>query len=615
MAVSQETFARKKPDQLVYLELGSGNGGMLISVSEDGFRFRAVSPLRPDSGVPFAFSLDGKHRLQGVGEVEWLEDDGKSGGLRFTELSPDSRVAIDQWLAEDSRSHSGREATPAAATPLDTMEKIREELRSGYPARPPEELRGSQRAQRETPALKEKPARADQPKPKTSSVPPAPKPVTPPAKTPAPAILTNSAFLKTPREATEQGSNAPTAPAPSAGSPNVATQPTVSVRPPFSTPASEPPAIQPATEVPHSPPPAQEAAPSRRASGSASARPPFTKPALETPAKAPAPIPSAAAAALEAAAPLPTLRTFTVNDSGDVSSATVPVRPYIPPPEDSYDQAWASAKLTAPPESPHLSRAAAGAIIGIALLLIVGALALSFRHDIGTMVIDLGRKISGESHSSAPTSSAPPETGSDAGKAAESQPGEAGNSAAKNETAPASGSNLNSSTPTDSGTNNVEAPPKSEVKPTDETADSKAPSTTIAPRTTGTHPPNTTAPKSATRSTQQAASPARAAKPVEVPPVTETAGDESGLGEFNLARDFLKSGNRQQDLPKAVALLWSGVRKGYVPAEVTLADLYRRGDGVEKNCDQARVLLVAASKKGSPDARRMLEFMAENGCE
>jgi len=64
-----------------------------------------------------------------------------------------------------------------------------------------------------------------------------------------------------------------------------------------------------------------------------------------------------------------------------------------------------------------------------------------------------------------------------------------------------------------------------------------------------------------------------------------------------------------------VDLLWAGVRKGYVPAEVTLADLFRRGDGVEKNCDQARVLLVAASKKGSLDARQMLEHMAEQGCE
>ena len=84
MEVSQKSFSRKKPDQLVYLELGSGNGGMLLSISEDGFRFRAVSALRPNGLMPFAFSFDGSHRLQGIGEVEWLEDDGKSGGMPWT---------------------------------------------------------------------------------------------------------------------------------------------------------------------------------------------------------------------------------------------------------------------------------------------------------------------------------------------------------------------------------------------------------------------------------------------------------------------------------------------------------------------------------------------------
>jgi TPR repeat protein len=89
----------------------------------------------------------------------------------------------------------------------------------------------------------------------------------------------------------------------------------------------------------------------------------------------------------------------------------------------------------------------------------------------------------------------------------------------------------------------------------------------------------------------------------------------SGQEEFLVARDILRGSNRQQDLSRAVALLWASVKKGHVPAEVTLADLYRRGDGVEKNCDQARVLLVAASKKGSIEARHMLEQIAEQGCE
>src|SRR5262249_48073777 len=151
MEVSQKPFSRKKPDQLVYLELGSGNGGMLLSVSEDGFRFRAVSPLRPQGLMPFAFSFDGNRRLQGIGEVEWLEDDGKSGGMRFVEVSSDFRSALDQWLAlESSRARSSREVTPAAAAPFDTMQKIREELRRGY-SQPPAR-KDSQEACPESPA-------------------------------------------------------------------------------------------------------------------------------------------------------------------------------------------------------------------------------------------------------------------------------------------------------------------------------------------------------------------------------------------------------------------------------------------------------------------------------
>jgi len=78
MEVGHKNFAQKRPDQLVYLELGAGNGGMLLSISGDGFRFRAVAPLRPNGAVPFAFSLDGSKRLEGTGEIEWLEDDGKA---------------------------------------------------------------------------------------------------------------------------------------------------------------------------------------------------------------------------------------------------------------------------------------------------------------------------------------------------------------------------------------------------------------------------------------------------------------------------------------------------------------------------------------------------------
>src|SRR5436309_3121885 len=65
------------------------------------------------------------------------------------------------------------------------------------------------------------------------------------------------------------------------------------------------------------------------------------------------------------------------------------------------------ARLSAPQDSPHLTRAAAGSIVAIALAVILGALIYNFRQDIGATFIQLGQSISGgDNHSAA---SAPPQ--------------------------------------------------------------------------------------------------------------------------------------------------------------------------------------------------------------
>jgi hypothetical protein len=60
--------------------------------------------------------------------------------------------------------------------------------------------------------------------------------------------------------------------------------------------------------------------------------------------------------------------------------------------------------------------------------------------------------------------------------------------------------------------------------------------------------------------------------------------------------------------------LWSAVQAGNVQAALTLADIYLRGDGVPANCDQARVLLLVASKKGSAVAIKKLKELDATGC-
>jgi hypothetical protein len=611
MEVSQKSFARKKPDQLVYLELGSGNGGMLLSVSEDGFRFRAVSPLRPNGLMPFAFSFDGSHRLQGIGEVEWLEDDGKSGGMRFVEVSPEFRSSIHQWLALDSsRPDPGREGTPAASTPLDTMEKIREELRRGYPNAPKADRRDAKtEPDAVTPPKREVPPQRPQSEP--------PHQQTTSASTGSDERVADaSRFAELKRDVPDfrSASSSQTISEPQA-TPSVPAQ-SERLRN-ERTRSPEPP--------PFSPPPftrlaeSEEPAPQENASSAflkqseptspAASASTKTEPASRIPRSA-VPIPTETPQSIPSAhASADALRRPFRNDPSSHSA-----RPYIPPVEESFDAAWERAKLTAPPEAPHLSRAAAGSIIGIALAVILGALAFNFRQEIGELIVALGQKISGENHAAAPAvvPARKPETQS----ATDSNSNASDPSAAQSK--PEATAGTQGLPPQTTGDANGTPDTRGASSGTLHDAPSSAVRDATSRESTSSPARNTTASKPANGAANSAANGATGSVP-QVPPgssVSSVIGSEPGSGqnEFDTARELLRSDHRQRDLSKAVNLLWAGVRKGYVPAVVTLADLYRRGDGVEKNCDQAQVLLVAASKKGSSEARHMLEQMAEAGC-
>lgn len=89
---------------------------------------------------------------------------------------------------------------------------------------------------------------------------------------------------------------------------------------------------------------------------------------------------------------------------------------------------------------------------------------------------------------------------------------------------------------------------------------------------------------------------------------------EAGQSELAAAMSYLNGGNGQRDSSKAVRLLWAAVGNGNSAAEVMLADLYVKGDGVPKNCAQGRVLLIAAAKSGDAHAKLKLNELKTNGC-
>jgi hypothetical protein len=84
-----------------------------------------------------------------------------------------------------------------------------------------------------------------------------------------------------------------------------------------------------------------------------------------------------------------------------------------------------------------------------------------------------------------------------------------------------------------------------------------------------------------------------------------TALSDSGNQELARAQALL-SGGARSDASQASIWLWKAVGKNNGAAVLMLADLYARGNGVPQSCDQARILLSAAAKKGSAEATQKL---------
>jgi len=99
MVTERRQSPRCKPFGLVYLNLASDNGGIVLDASEDGLQFQAVAPVQHDDGpMPVWFTLNPANRIETVGEVVWTDETKKTGGLRFTNLEGESRLQIRKWL-------------------------------------------------------------------------------------------------------------------------------------------------------------------------------------------------------------------------------------------------------------------------------------------------------------------------------------------------------------------------------------------------------------------------------------------------------------------------------------------------------------------------------------
>jgi len=90
----------------------------------------------------------------------------------------------------------------------------------------------------------------------------------------------------------------------------------------------------------------------------------------------------------------------------------------------------------------------------------------------------------------------------------------------------------------------------------------------------------------------------------------------NGSEELSLAESYLAgTAGKQRDSAEAAKWLWKAVAKHNPEATELLSELYLRGDGVPKNCEQARVLLDAGARRGVRAAADRLAHLQDFGCQ
>jgi PilZ domain len=481
---------RKRPPRLIYVDLSGANGGMVRDISEEGFAVRAMMPLTPGENTPFSFLLGESTRIEGEGEVVWVEDKGKVAGIRFTQMPAQMRKDIQNWLNDVTDVPETKEEQRANAK---NFNELREELRNA----PPRSSASAAKASKSR------------------------WPIQSPESEPEGGFQERSE--EEPAEVHEQQERRaaahpilfPGASHSAAGHDHVESK------------FEERPAAREAFENSFRAQPAPRRVPGPNRSGQLPPLPDISKILMQPPKKA-----------------------------------------------SSYGH---QAPVLEPLDAPHMYESQHGGwfTASRAIMIMIGLAAVvavyAYRQTVGEGLIWLGQQVSSPSTTQSSTtpaeqSATTPETNSPA-------------------------TNPPASSPSAANSGNAVPPAPSADQP--ETKQENA-----AKDNEGT---NAVAPK-----------PARPSTPLPGPASSASSetGSETGSVEYSRAQQLLRSG----DTSAAVRFLWIAVEKGNANAELALAELYWHGRGVARNCDQTRILLGAAARKGNADAEKLLQLFLREGC-
>ncbi len=84
--------------ELVTVDLGQGQGALLLDISESGMGVQALPGIQLGSSVPVSFDLpDTREHVEGTGTIVWNDRGGRAGVL-FRDLEPPVKTRLRNWL-------------------------------------------------------------------------------------------------------------------------------------------------------------------------------------------------------------------------------------------------------------------------------------------------------------------------------------------------------------------------------------------------------------------------------------------------------------------------------------------------------------------------------------
>ena len=106
MHPERRAMHRKRPEELSYIHFEPGGGGIVLNASERGLAFHAATAVGQLGQVRLSISPNPEQLIGLTGEIAWLDQTKKCGGLRFVDLTEDTRNQICRWLTETGERES-----------------------------------------------------------------------------------------------------------------------------------------------------------------------------------------------------------------------------------------------------------------------------------------------------------------------------------------------------------------------------------------------------------------------------------------------------------------------------------------------------------------------------